>query len=210
MNAFGYDHHTTPSLQSIAQDVQSLARLLVRNTRLSQGGQGKSALSNAMIQVLTCLNECGPHAVPRIARRLSVGRQHIQRTVNDLLARDLVVRLPNPDHQRSWIIDLTNAGRFMLESEEAEPLSFGENPEQAISENDLIICQSVLNQLRHMIKPTVSAPPEIKQKTATETVTVSQHPPVTKPELPLAPALAPQQPPKPQVLNWNKGSGLSL
>lgn len=64
----------------------------------------------AMRAVLETLVEAGPLAVPQIARRKSVTRQHIQTIVDSLLAKKLVKLDENPAHLRSPLVAATTKG----------------------------------------------------------------------------------------------------
>jgi len=50
-------------------------------------------------------------SVPDVARRYDVSRQHVQVTVNALIARGLLRSVPNPRHKRSRLIRLSAPGR---------------------------------------------------------------------------------------------------
>ena len=50
-------------------------------------------------------------SVPEIARRYKVSRQHVQVTVNDLVARGFAASVENPSHKRSRLIRLSSPGR---------------------------------------------------------------------------------------------------
>ena len=50
-------------------------------------------------------------AVPDIARRYRVSRQHVQVTVNHLAERSLLESTENPRHKRSPLVHLTSLGR---------------------------------------------------------------------------------------------------
>jgi DNA-binding MarR family transcriptional regulator len=52
--------------------------------------------------------------VPRMGRVLSLSRQFVQRTVNDAAERKLVEIRPNPAHQRSPLIGISEEGRAAL------------------------------------------------------------------------------------------------
>lgn len=56
----------------------------------------------------------GPSTVPAIAEQRSVSRQGIQKLVNTLLKREVLVRKPNPGHRRSDLIALTPRGRALF------------------------------------------------------------------------------------------------
>ncbi|MBE7635398.1 MarR family transcriptional regulator [Sneathiella sp. P13V-1] len=68
-------------------------------------------LSVGMRATLEILVESGPQSVPDIARHLFVERQYIQRSVNDLLAANLVTREQNPKHKSSYLIKPSEKGR---------------------------------------------------------------------------------------------------
>ena len=56
----------------------------------------------------------GDLTVAAIARRLGLPRQAVHRVVDDLVAQAHVQKLPNPDHARTELISLTDAGRAVL------------------------------------------------------------------------------------------------
>ncbi len=57
-----------------------------------------------------------PRTVPTVARRLGLCRQSVQRTVNLLVAEELLVSHENPDHRRSRLYRLAPLGRLVLDS----------------------------------------------------------------------------------------------
>jgi len=64
--------------------------------------------------VLEFLSAGEPLAVPEIAARYDVSRQHVQVTVNHLLDKGLVEANPNPRHKRSPLISITTDGRQLF------------------------------------------------------------------------------------------------
>ncbi|WP_170976510.1 MarR family winged helix-turn-helix transcriptional regulator [Rhizobium sp. FKL33] len=64
--------------------------------------------------MLQCLLEHGAQTVPMLARRLLVRRQFALRLVNELEAKQLVAREPNPAHKRSHRFGLTEPGSRMI------------------------------------------------------------------------------------------------
>lgn len=64
--------------------------------------------SRAVVEVLA---EEGPATVPQIAARLSLARQNVQRHVDELSRLSHARTRPNPAHQRSVLVELTDAGR---------------------------------------------------------------------------------------------------
>jgi DNA-binding MarR family transcriptional regulator len=74
--------------------------------------QGQTA---ARWHVLSVLSDRDA-SVSAIARRLGQARQSVQRVAADLLVASLVQAIPNPDHQRSPLLRLTETGRSLLEA----------------------------------------------------------------------------------------------
>jgi DNA-binding MarR family transcriptional regulator len=68
-------------------------------------------ISLSLRAILEWLQENGSQTVPQIAEAKSVSRQHVQKSVDELLARGLAKTLPNPAHKRSVLIDITGEGR---------------------------------------------------------------------------------------------------
>jgi DNA-binding MarR family transcriptional regulator len=65
--------------------------------------------------VLESLARQGPQTVPQLARARPVSRQHIQMLVNPLVEDGLVELVENPRHRRSKLVQLTPAGKRMVE-----------------------------------------------------------------------------------------------
>jgi DNA-binding MarR family transcriptional regulator len=73
---------------------------------------GLSAADRAVMEFLYPEHEL---SVPEIARRYDVSRQHVQVTVNRLLAAGLLKSRTNPRHRRSPLILLSRSGRDRFE-----------------------------------------------------------------------------------------------
>lgn len=56
----------------------------------------------------------GPRTVASAARRLGLTRQSVQRVAGDLISAGSLAAVPNPDHQRSPLLQLTAPGRAQL------------------------------------------------------------------------------------------------
>jgi DNA-binding MarR family transcriptional regulator len=105
-------------MPEVSEQARALGRLIEENRalfhvmkaaaeRIHQEG-GRSAARRG---VLMGLHRTGPQTVPQIARARPVSRQHIQVLVNGLIDDGLVEAVPNPAHQRSPLIRLTEDGR---------------------------------------------------------------------------------------------------
>ncbi|MFD4950837.1 MarR family winged helix-turn-helix transcriptional regulator [Streptomyces sp. NPDC058451] len=87
-----------------------------RVQRKVEQGEAVEGLSVGVRAVLDLLHKHGPMTVPQMGRAQAISRQFVQRMVNDAAAHDLVISVPNPAHQRSSLIRLTDAGRAAITS----------------------------------------------------------------------------------------------
>lgn len=88
--------------------LRRLFRAMAERADACLGDAGMTAADRAVMEFLH------PHAelsVPAIARRYRVSRQHVQVTVNRLLAMGLLESIDNPRHKRSPLMRLSEAGR---------------------------------------------------------------------------------------------------
>lgn len=92
--------HLRPAFRHIAASVETRSAIL-----------GLSTGTRACLEIL---KENGDLPVPEIAKSLMVERQYIQRNVNELLDRQLVIRKPNPKHKRSTLISITETGSALI------------------------------------------------------------------------------------------------
>jgi len=65
----------------------------------------------AILQILSYVE---PETVPVIADNYDVSRQHIQKIVNELIAKELVETIDNPAHKRFVLIKRTDKGLELL------------------------------------------------------------------------------------------------
>jgi DNA-binding MarR family transcriptional regulator len=72
-------------------------------------------VSASMRAVMESLMD-GDRTVPDVAREKDVSRQHIQTVVNQLGELGLTRSIPNPSHQKSALISLTESGRTVLKT----------------------------------------------------------------------------------------------
>ena len=112
--------------QSPQYEITWLIRRLFRAmAQLADGYLRAHGLTAADRAVLEFLDRDGPLAVPEIAARYQVSRQHIQVTVNTLLEDGFLESRPNPRHKRSPLFALTPVGSDLfrkIRSAEAELL----------------------------------------------------------------------------------------
>lgn len=82
--------------------------------KLRAAGAGANAVNasgGGTWGVLHTLVLHGPKTVPQIARMRPVARQHIQTLANELAADGLVAFHDNPNHKRSKLVVITEAGK---------------------------------------------------------------------------------------------------
>jgi len=87
--------------------------------------------SQARWQILSVIS-AGTWTVPRVAERLGVTRQNVQRITDELCADGLAELVPNERHARSPIVLLTTAGRRALETLAARAVELDASVGEAI------------------------------------------------------------------------------
>ena len=86
-------------------------------------------------------------SVPDIARRYDVYRQHVQVTVNGLVARGLLRSVANPRHKRSRLIRLSALGRDSFEEIRRNESAVVQHLFDSISDDALNTTQATLKAL---------------------------------------------------------------
>jgi DNA-binding MarR family transcriptional regulator len=112
---------------------------------------GKTGQTQARWQVLSVLSGSG-WTVPQAARRLGVTRQSVQRVVDLLVADGLVELVPNPDHARSRIAQLTTLGFETLDRIREASGPWHGVVAARLSLADLRRARSVLQQLTRLAR----------------------------------------------------------
>jgi DNA-binding MarR family transcriptional regulator len=105
----------------MASDPHLAYRLLVAQVyelaglsrRRSDRDAAAEATTTAQWHVLSVLAGA-PATVSQVARRLGQARQSVQRIADDLVARGDVRPVPNPDHVRSPLLEITGTGSALL------------------------------------------------------------------------------------------------
>ncbi|MFF3541503.1 MarR family winged helix-turn-helix transcriptional regulator [Streptomyces platensis] len=104
-------------------------------------------LSVGVRAVLDLLRDNGPMTVPQMGRAQALSRQFVQRMVNDAAARQLVEILPNPAHQRSSLIRLTDEGRAAITAVLAREHALLRQVEGDLTDADVTACVRVLSKM---------------------------------------------------------------
>ena len=99
--------HQNSNLYQVIVEVRKLFHSLAE---ASNAMNREAGITVSMRAVMEALYPDHAMAVPDIARKKNVTRQHIQQLVNELLARKLAYALVNPAHKRSALIRLSVEG----------------------------------------------------------------------------------------------------
>ncbi len=103
---------TAESYRLLIAEVYELAGRSIQTSEALARQHGQTAARWHVMSVLADRDA----SVSAIARRLGQARQSVQRVAADLLAAALVQSVPNPDHQRSPLLRLTEPGHRLLET----------------------------------------------------------------------------------------------
>lgn len=123
--------------------------LIETGNRLSQ----PLGITSALWQVLGALGFAEePLSVPQIARRMGLTRQSVQRNVDLLIERGLVVREPNPRHRRSVLMTLTEEGRAILTRVDASHQSLSARIATAIGDARVADALRALRQMNAILE----------------------------------------------------------
>jgi len=95
----------------------------------------------------------GPRTVPQVARRLGLARQSVQRTADQLASESLIRFVPNPDHKRSTLIELTTAGRVALDKINTAAAAFHSDIGAQVDARALVQAERFLRNMCHMLDP---------------------------------------------------------
>lgn len=128
------------------------ARLLYqRAAQLGHELHTAEPVTVAMRAVLELLYRTGPSAVPAIAARRFVSRQHVQLLVDALLDRSLVARGDNPAHRRSSLVRLTPEGRRTIERMQKREARFLAAADLGLRAADLKAAAVTLRRIREAL-----------------------------------------------------------
>lgn len=103
--------HEVEAYRLLIADVYELAGL---SRQISEDLARSVGQTAARWHVLSVVSD-GPRTVPSAARRLGLTPQSVQRVVGDLVTAGLLEAVDNPDHVRSPLMRLTDAGRTVVD-----------------------------------------------------------------------------------------------
>lgn len=98
-------------LRSVVRQVRPLYKTLEAATLAGLHGTWIGVTQRAILEQL---HDNGPMTVPAIGRSLVAPRQFIQKTMNGLLALDMVEKQANAAHKRSVLFVLTPTGTALV------------------------------------------------------------------------------------------------
>lgn len=118
-----------------------------RALRKVEQGEAVEGVSVGVRAVLDLLRQSDPMTVPQMGRILALSRQFVQRMVNDAAAHGWVESVPNPAHQRSSLIRLTDTGRSTITDVLGREHYLMRQVGGELTEADVRACARVLTQM---------------------------------------------------------------
>ncbi|MDH6578531.1 DNA-binding MarR family transcriptional regulator [Kitasatospora sp. MAP5-34] len=128
-------------------EVFALVGPLYRRVQRKIEQDAAQGISVGVRAVLDLLREHGPMTVPQMGRAQSLSRQFVQRMVNDAAARELVESIPNPAHQRSSLIRLTDDGHAAITAVTAREHALLRQAGGDLTDADVTTCVRVLGRM---------------------------------------------------------------
>ncbi|WP_206337138.1 MULTISPECIES: MarR family winged helix-turn-helix transcriptional regulator [Streptomyces] len=128
-------------------EVFALVGPLYRRVQRKIEQDAAPGLSVGIRAVLDLLREHGPMTVPQMGRAQSLSRQFVQRMVNDAAASKLVESIPNPAHQRSSLIRLTDDGHAAITAVTAREHALLRHVDGDLTDADVAACVRVLSRM---------------------------------------------------------------
>jgi DNA-binding MarR family transcriptional regulator len=91
-----------------------ISRVYAQSHRLLVEGFAAAGVRGYHYRLLAALEEFGPASQADLGRRTSIDRSDVVAALNDLAARGLIERSPDPDDRRRNVITITRAGAKQL------------------------------------------------------------------------------------------------
>jgi DNA-binding MarR family transcriptional regulator len=111
--------HEHPAADAMPSRVAEMPTWLIsgvyaRSHRLLVEGFASAGVRGYHYRLLAALEEFGPASQADLGRRTSIDRSDVVAVLNDLAARGLIERSPDPDDRRRNVITITRAGAEQL------------------------------------------------------------------------------------------------
>ncbi len=133
----------------LVADVFHLAGVFRRRGEAIARREGRT---QAEWQTLSAVAD-GSRTVPQTARRLGFTRQSVQRTADRLDAQALVAFVPNPDHRKSPLVEITAAGRAALDRITRGAGAFHREVAGRVDANALVQAEALLRRICDALDP---------------------------------------------------------
>ncbi|GAA3535940.1 MarR family winged helix-turn-helix transcriptional regulator [Streptomyces osmaniensis] len=124
-----------------------IGALYRRGLRKLEQGEEVEGVSVGVRSVLVLLHRYGPMTVPQMGRLMTLTRQFVQRMVNDALARGWAETTPNPAHQRSSLIRITDEGEAVITAILAREHALNRQVGGELTDAELHACVRVLKEM---------------------------------------------------------------
>jgi len=92
-----------------------LSQAAARSHRVLHEHMVRAGATGYDYRVLAALGDAGPVSQADLGRSAALDRRDVTHTVRKLEARHLVMRQPDPSDARQTLVELTSAGKLMLE-----------------------------------------------------------------------------------------------
>ena len=102
---------------SAATELREAMMALTRQLRRHRPDHG---LPLSQLQLLGEISRAGTTTPAELGTRMGVRAQSLTDGLNELVSRGLITRRPDPEDRRRQLIDLTDAGKDLLERDRAE------------------------------------------------------------------------------------------
>lgn len=137
---------------ALLEVIEEAVALHLRASALTEEVHGASELTRACRGVLRDLDRLGPRTVPQLARRRPVSRQNIQMQVNRLIGQGMAELLPNPDHARSHLVQLTPAGKEAVQAMWRREAELADRARPACSVEQMREAAATLREVRRALE----------------------------------------------------------
>lgn len=131
----------------ISEVFDLIGALYRRGLRKLEQGEEAEGVSVGVRSVLVVLHRYGPMTVPQMGRVMTLSRQFVQRMVNEAAAEGWVEATPNPAHQRSSLIRITDEGEAVITAILAREHALNRQVGGELTDAELRACARVLKQM---------------------------------------------------------------
>ncbi|WP_405866383.1 MULTISPECIES: MarR family winged helix-turn-helix transcriptional regulator [unclassified Streptomyces] len=127
--------------------IGALYRRGLRKLEQDEAAGAVEGVSVGVRSVLVLLHRYGPMTVPQMGRVMALTRQFVQRMVNDAVDRGWAEATPNPAHQRSSLIRITDEGTAVINAILAREHALNRQVGGDLTDAELRACVRVLKEM---------------------------------------------------------------